>query len=225
MDAADASARETLLLLIRHGQTEWNREGRVQGHTDSPLTDLGRAQADALARALEDGWLPGERPAALVSSDLGRARATAAPMAAALGLEPELIPDLREMNFGALEGATRPEIPPEVADRLFGAKADPDFPAPGGESRRQMLERARRALTDVAGRYGGRTVVAVSHGGVIGFYLRAVLGLSMSERPRFQTANGSVAAFRLGAARVRMMAWGLVPPLTPSSGGDSVGPR
>lgn len=210
-------ADECLLLLVRHGQTEWNRAGRVQGHTDSALTDLGRAQARALADGLEAGWLPGKRPSAVYASDLGRAQATARPLAERLGLEIRPAPELREMNFGSLEGLSWDEVEarhPQVSLRLWGDDADPSVRAPDGECRLEMCERSSAALERIAAAHLGETIVAVSHGGVIGFFLRHVLGIAMEPRPTYRVHNGSVAGFRYKKGRFTLWTWGVVPPLT-----------
>src|SRR5690606_41498851 len=95
----------TQLLLIRHGETAWNLDRRVQGHTDIPLNARGRAQAHSLARALRH-----EPLAAVYTSDLGRAMATAQPLAQALGLQAQAEPGLRERHFGCFEGRTQAEV-------------------------------------------------------------------------------------------------------------------
>lgn len=141
------------LLLVRHGETDWNREGRVQGHSDVPLNDTGRAQARALAARLA-----AERVDAVYASDLRRARDTACEVARASGHPVTTTPDLREKHFGSWEGLTRDEILSRDPDALSGPWGD-------GETRDEMADRVLHALREIAARHEGETVVVVSHGG------------------------------------------------------------
>jgi len=141
------------LLLVRHGETDWNREGRVQGHSDVALNDTGRAQARKLAETLAR-----EQIDAVYSSDLRRARDTAAGVASALGLDVQAVPELREKHFGTWEGLTREEIVARYPDGLAEPWGD-------GESRDEMTARVLEALRDIAARHDGQTVLVVSHRG------------------------------------------------------------
>jgi len=125
------------IILLRHGEPVWNRENRIQGHLDSPLSDTGVAQAEALAQRLM-----GEPFAALYSSDLGRAHETARRIAARTRHQVILEPDLRERNLGILQGLTRIEakvLYPEIyiRYRMF----DPDCMVPGGEDALPFIAR------------------------------------------------------------------------------------
>ncbi|HLX32748.1 MAG TPA: histidine phosphatase family protein [Gaiellaceae bacterium] len=135
----------TTLLLVRHGETDWNADGRLQGHTDRPLTDYGRRQARKLADELG-----GEELDAIYSSDLARARETAEIVAERLGLPVALDPDLREKDWGNWEGLTTVE-----RDRV-------EFV---GESTEAHQERMLRALRAIAERHPGGRVLVVTHGG------------------------------------------------------------
>lgn len=164
------------LLLVRHGETDWNAAGRIQGCTDTPLNARGRAQALALA-----GRLRGERPQRLYTSPLRRARETAAIVGAELALEPETVEALREISFGEWEGCSWEEIqrrwPREFAwcegDRLNRAP-------PGGESYGQLMERALPAVEAIRRAPGG-TAVAVCHSAVIRAVLCALRGISIGD--------------------------------------------
>ncbi len=147
------------LLLARHGETAWNVEGRVQGHTDLPLNDNGIAQADALATQLA-----AEPLVAVHSSDLLRARATATAVASRHGLDVVLDPDLREKNFGSWEGMTDTEIRERHPDAVRGTWGD-------GESSEAVARRAVAAIERIRSQYTDGTVLVVSHGGA----LRAIL--------------------------------------------------
>ncbi len=155
---------ETRILLIRHGQTDWNLNGRWQGQLDVPLNDEGKAQAEALAAFLRDTALT-----ALHSSDLSRARATAQAIANQTGLTLHLDARWREMNLGVFQGLTLPEIQakyPEAAQAMYDDYLG--FVFPDGESRRLMQQRVHQAFTELESAYpSGSTVAVVSHGGAI----------------------------------------------------------
>lgn len=163
------------IILLRHGETVWNRENRIQGHLDSPLSVAGIAQADALARRLAD-----ESFAALYSSDLGRARETAERIAARTHHQVILEPDLRERNLGILQGLIRAEaqvLHPEIYTRY--RTFDPDCVIPGGENAQHFITRVMAAFSTIADRFPGGTVVVVTHGGVLDVMYRHASGLPL----------------------------------------------
>ena len=150
----------TTLLLVRHGETDWNAEGRLQGQTDRPLSDFGRQQARQLAAEMAD-----EELEAIYSSDLSRARETAAIVAERLGLPVELDPDLRETDWGSWEGLTAVE-----RDRV-------EFV---GESTEGHRERILRALRRISERHpGDGRVLVVTHGGSMRRVQTATLGWAL----------------------------------------------
>jgi broad specificity phosphatase PhoE len=148
----------TTLLLVRHGETEWNRVGRWQGHSDTPLNDAGRRQARALAAELGDIDV-------VYSSDLARARETAEILAQRLGLEVRVDPRLRERGFGAWEGKTTAEIEAEFGDEharwLAGAAAG----AEDAEPFAGFASRIHAFLDEILARHPDETVLIVAHGG------------------------------------------------------------
>jgi len=153
----------TRLLLIRHGQSLWNASRHWQGHSDVPLSEQGRSEAEALASRLAD-----ERLAALYSSDLERAFVTARIVGAPHGLEPVRDPRLRELDVGAWGGLTRPEIAERWPDVLPRFDAGDVHARPeGGETRAELAARVRGALDDLAARHPGATLAVVCHGGVL----------------------------------------------------------
>jgi broad specificity phosphatase PhoE len=150
----------TTLLLVRHGETDWNADGRLQGQTDRPLSDYGRRQAQQLASELAD-----ERFEAIYASDLSRARVTAEIVGERLGLEVALDPDLREKDWGTWEGLTAAE-----RDRI-------EFV---GESTEAHQERMLRALRRISDRHtGDGRVLVVTHGGSIRRVQVAALGMAL----------------------------------------------
>ena len=150
----------TTLLLVRHGETDWNAEGRLQGHTDRPLSDYGRGQARRLAEELE-----GEELEAIYSSDLARARETAEIVGERLELPIALEPDLREKDWGTWEGLSAVE-----RDRV-------EFV---GESTEAHQERMLRALRTIAERHPGNArILVVTHGGSMRRVQTAAMGLAL----------------------------------------------
>jgi probable phosphoglycerate mutase len=166
----------TELILIRHGETDWNREQRFQGQTDVPLNATGHAQAARLAQRLGD-----DRPDAFYTSDLRRARETAAPLARAWGREPEALVGLREQHFGLLEGLDVPTIQARHPDlwRLWLQQHE-DFAAPGGESARQFHTRVWNTVQTLAASATGQRLAVVTHGGVLDMLWRTAHGLPLS---------------------------------------------
>lgn len=193
----------TGFLLLRHGETLWNRAGRLQGWQDSPLSDAGRAQAAALAARLAD-----ERVDLLVASDLGRTRDTAAPIAARLGCD--VVPDagLRERCYGELEGLTWVEIEhthPAAYARL--AARDADYVVPGGESAVQFRDRVVAALERLAQAHAGASVAVVTHGGVLGVVYRWAKRIALDAPRAFAIPNGGVNRVRIERGRWSIDAW------------------
>ena len=198
----------TTIIVIRHGETLWNVEARYQGHGDSPLTDRGRRQADAVGLRLKAGAV--ER---LIASDLGRTRETAALIARHTGHAPEFDRRLRERSFGLLEGLTTDEIRsrhPSVLERL--AANDPDYVIPGGESLRQHYKRNIDALEACTAAHPGGTIALIAHGGVLDSIFRFVTGMPL-DRPRCVISqNASLNVFRHGVfydtSRWVIASWG-----------------
>ncbi len=153
----------TLFGVIRHARTEWNRERRIQGWSDSPLTPEGERQAERWA-----AHLARERWTHLLASDIGRALATARLINRRVGVPLLTDPRLRELDWGEWTGKTVRELRAEVPDIVAAQeRAGWDFQAPGGEARRSQLERSRRALLDAAAAAPGASILVVTHEGVI----------------------------------------------------------
>ena len=164
------------ILLARHGETAWNALGKLQGHTDIALNDVGRDQARALAASFRDAGIT-----AIWTSDLSRARETGEIIADLLGLAaPTVDPELRERQFGVFEGLTRHECAvqhPEAWQLWLAQTGTP----PGGESRGDAAARLGRALRRIAATAAteGGPALTVSHGAVMRLYLIDLLGTSV----------------------------------------------
>lgn len=183
-----AVATGTQLLLIRHGETEWNRDRRIQGHTDIELSDTGREQARRLALRLAR-----EPVHALYSSDLLRAHQTADPLAAALGITVHATPLLREVGFGAWEGLTVSEVEAGWPVEYAAWREDSvRHRAPDGERIEELQTRAMACVTEILAAHPGQTVALVAHGGSVKAILCGVMGFSLTLWRRLRLDNTSI---------------------------------
>ncbi len=191
------------ICMIRHGETAWNAEGRVQGQTDVPLSPVGEAQARAVCNALA-----GERFIALYASDLSRVRQTAAPAAARLGLALRLEPGLRERHYGKFETLTyveaRERLPEDYA--RFKAK-DPEYDFGSGESLRGFYARAVACVAGIAARHPGEAVLVFTHGGVLEMVHRHAHGTGLSAPRDFEIPNAALNWIEIGPRAWRVRAW------------------
>jgi probable phosphoglycerate mutase len=193
----------TTFLIIRHGETEWNVAGRLQGWRDSPLTATGRAQAEAVAARLAS-----EPIDVLVASDLGRTRATAAPIAAALGLPVRAEPGLRERCYGVLEGMTWGEIEQhhgEAYRRLIAR--DQDYRVLEGESGLQFRNRVCDVFEQLAAGHGEARVAVVTHGGVLGVVYRRAHDIALEMPRTFSVPNAALNRARIESQRWTIDVW------------------
>jgi len=188
--------------MVRHGETAWNADRRVQGQLDVPLSEIGREQARSVSMALPEG-----RFSALYSSDLLRVRQTADPAAARLGLEPCLEPGLRERHYGAFQSLTFAEakvlLPQDYARYIA---RDPEFDFGSGESLRDFSARAIGCLAAIAERHAGEEVLVFTHGGVLEMAYRRAMGMDLSAPRDFQTPNCALNWIETGA-RWRVLEW------------------
>lgn len=179
--------RETTLYLVRHGRTESNVHLALCGSTDVPLDELGLRQAALLAERIRRDLTVD----VLLSSPLQRALTTARIVGSQIGLEPVVVPELTEMDFGQLEGVTIDRIAeehPKIAVRMNDVEDD-DFGWPGGDSRRGFHARVLRVFQAILADYPGGRVMVVAHGGVIGSFLNQVAGESPNDWRRFPMLN------------------------------------
>jgi probable phosphoglycerate mutase len=194
----------TELLIIRHGETEANLQGRWQGHGDSPLTECGLAQAKAIGKRLTT-----HRFSSLYSSDLGRARNTAKIIAKHTGHKIVLDKRLREKDVGIFQGLTVEEAERLYPDewRLYKNFAS-DYAIPNGESSQQRLERAISCLEDIGSRHPSESIVVVTHGGVLNDLLRHTLGIPPDSPRRFKIPNASLNIFLFTHQGWILSTWG-----------------
>jgi probable phosphoglycerate mutase len=183
----------TRIIAIRHGETAWNVDTRIQGSLDIALNERGREQALHAAEALR-----GEDIAAIYSSDLWRAHDTAVAIGNATGLQPIPTEGLRERMFGIFEGKTFAEIEelwPDLAARW--RKREPDFCPEGGESLMTFKHRIEHCVSRLASKHAGQQIVVVGHGGVNDVLYRACTGLAV-DAPR---------TWSLGNAEINRLLW------------------
>jgi probable phosphoglycerate mutase len=200
----------TTFIVIRHGETAWNAQGRIQGHLDSPLNEEGLAQALLLGERLAH-----ERFDALYCSDLGRALQTAQPIADRTGHAVLRNARLRERHLGIFQGLTSAECEqahPEHYRRFHGR--DPEHQVPGGESIRQVYERVSSEFATLVAQHPGATLVVVTHGGILDALYRFVRGVPL-HRPRdFPIYNASVNKVRCSEGAWSVESWGDISHLT-----------
>ncbi len=203
MSPTGADAAATPLLFIRHGETDWNRQLRFQGHIDVPLNAAGQDQAARLGQRLASQ--PWDR---LFSSDLKRAQQTAQPLALAWGQTPELLPGFREQHFGRWEGLDAPTIQaryPQLWPHWL--QHDGDFAAPGGESLKQFHTRVWQAVTQLVARYPGQRLVVVTHGGVLDMLWRSAQGLPLSGLRACDIPNTGLNQLRWVGGKLHVDSW------------------
>lgn len=189
--------------MVRHGETDWNVERRIQGHIDVPLNAAGLTQATAAALGLA-----GQAFNAAYSSDLDRAWQTARTAAAALGLKLASAPGLRERHYGVLQGLTAAEFSvqhPDVHARYLAR--DPDYDFETGESLAAFAARIVAAVELLAERHAGESLLLVSHGGVLDICYRRATGRPLSAPRDFAIPNAALNWFEVGPDGWRLLAW------------------
>lgn len=195
----------TRICFVRHGETDWNIEQRMQGHRDLPLNATGLAQAAAVGR-----YFVGRQANALYSSDLLRARQTAQPIAQALNLPLTPQEALRERHFGRCEGLTVDEVAARYADDARAiATRDPDYCAPqGGESRRQHAARVLGCVARLLDNHRGQTIVVVTHGGVLDVIYRRAQGLPADSPRDYAIPNAGINWLAIAGEQWLIECWG-----------------
>ena len=179
----------TRIIAIRHGETSWNADSRIQGQRDVGLNDTGRWQAKRVGEALAD-----EEITAVYSSDLGRAHQTAQHISEATGIPVIADEGLRERSFGIFEGKTFDEIHEHFPDHAQNwRKRIPDWQPPeGGESLLELRERVRSTMIELARRHPGEQIVVVAHGGVLDTLYRIATGQEVNSPRTWELPNGAI---------------------------------
>ncbi len=194
----------TRLVAVRHGETAWNVDTRIQGHRDIALNDTGRWQATQVARALA-----GEPIAAVYASDLLRAHATGAAIADAANAPLHAEPGLRERSFGAFEGRTFAEIETEQPEQaLRWRKRDPHYAPEGGESLTRLQARIADVTARLAARHLGEQIVLVAHGGVLDVLYRLATGQALQAPRTWLLTNAAVNRLLWTPQALTLVGWG-----------------
>ena len=208
----------TRIIAIRHGETAWNVDARIQGHLDIPLNDLGLWQAGRAGAALA-----GESLAAIYSSDLARAHATAQAVAQTTGAT--VYPDsgLRERSFGNFEGRTFKEIEIErPEDALRWRKRDPDFvPEGGGESLAMLKHRIQHTVDRLAAQHIGQQIALVAHGGVMDVLYRLATHQDLQAPRTWELGNAAINRLLWTPEGLTLVGWGDVQHLEGSARDES----
>ncbi|MDB5900540.1 MAG: histidine phosphatase family protein [Ramlibacter sp.] len=195
--------RMTELVLIRHGETDMNRELRFQGHVNVGLNAIGLEQARRLAARLCT-----EQAGALYASDLLRARQTAEPIAAGLALQPVPESGLREQNFGRVDGMRVDDIQREHPDAWAGwLRFEEDFCMPDGESTRAFHQRVMQAVQRVIAAHPDEKVVIVTHGGVLDMIYRTAMSLGLNGPRQSDIPNAGVNRIRVRNGALEIVDW------------------
>ena len=193
----------TRLCIVRHGETAWNAEHRVQGQLDVPLSAIGHAQAQAASRVLSR-----EEFDVIYSSDLSRARQTAQPTASLLSRKILLDKDLRERHYGIFERLTYAEVKVRFPEDYARFEArDPEYAFQTGESLKDFSARSIAVISKIADAHAGRSILVFTHGGVLDKLYRHVTGLPLSAQRNFGIPNAGLNRIELTPAGWQIRSW------------------
>jgi probable phosphoglycerate mutase len=195
----------TTIIAVRHGETEWNKAGKQQGHLNSNLTELGIRQTQAIANGLTKFSID-----EFYCSDLGRAVQTAVIISQSIGKE--FVPDarLREQNLGILQGLTRTAFESRYPEEYSQfVSNDPDYRIPGGESIRDRFSRCINCVEDLSKTHRGKSILIITHGGVLSSFMHKALCIPLTQKRTFSLLNGSVNVFSISETMEwRLELWG-----------------
>jgi probable phosphoglycerate mutase len=195
--------RPTRICMVRHGETAWNAEGRVQGQLDIPLNDVGRAQARATAEVLASHDF-----SAIYCSDLMRVRQTCEPSAKKLALPVTYLPELRERHYGMFETLTYTEVREKFPEQYARFRdKDPDFDFEGGETLRGFNDRSLKVVADIIGRHAGEQILVFTHGGVLEMVYRHARAVGLSSARDFEIPNAGINWIEVTADAWKVWAW------------------
>jgi probable phosphoglycerate mutase len=212
----------TQVLFIRHGETDWNRIKRIQGHIDIPLAATGFVQAKQLANRLQK---EGMQLDAVYCSDLLRAQQTARPFAEALKIPVQLDKGLRERWYGAFEGHDSDEIRAKFPVEFEAWQSrDRHFQPPGGESQQAFYDRVVSTVQGIVSANPGRRIACVAHGGVLDCVYRWAKQLPLNGPRDWVLLNASINVVEFENDTANVISWGDVAHLTETSEDDGLKP-
>ena len=193
------------VIMVRHGETIWNTEKRIQGYSNTPLTEYGIRQAEKTGKRLSK-----ENLNEIYSSDLGRAVQTAEIINKHLALNITLVKGLRERKYGVLEELSFSELNskyPKIKEKLYSH--DPEYQIPDGESLNEFAERTFNCINNIAENTCSETILLVVHGGVLECFFYMVIGLPLNCRKKFSLFNTSINTFSLYNEKWNLDSWGI----------------
>lgn len=193
----------TRLCIVRHGETAWNAEHRVQGQLDIPLNEIGLRQAQAVGRTLKD-----ERFDAIYSSDLVRARQTAQPSANLFSMKILLEKDLRERHYGIFERLTYAEVKVRYPEDYARFEArDPEYAFQTGESLKDFSARSIAVISRIVNEHEDENILVFTHGGVLDKLYRFITGLPLSAERNFGIPNAGLNRVELTPSGWQIRSW------------------
>jgi 2,3-bisphosphoglycerate-dependent phosphoglycerate mutase len=193
----------TRLCIVRHGETAWNAEHRVQGQLDIPLNEIGLRQAQAVGRTLKD-----ERFDAIYSSDLVRARQTAQPSANLFSMKILLEKDLRERHYGIFERLTYAEVKVRYPEDYARFEArDPEYAFRTGESLKDFSARSIAVISRIVNEHEDENILVFTHGGVLDKLYRFITGLPLSAERNFGIPNAGLNRVELTPSGWQIRSW------------------
>lgn len=194
----------TEIILVRHGETEWNLSGRWQGHADSALSERGVSQAKSLGKRM--ATMPVD---VVYSSDLERAMHTSRLAGISSDWDALALSELRERDLGVLEGMTTSEMEskqPDVYRRFLNE--GPNYQPPGGESFQQFFDRCSNAVEKLVDKHPGKKILGFTHGGVLGVIFRKVLNIGLDVERNFLLLNCSINKIQKSNGKWHLVSWG-----------------
>ncbi|MGK0289797.1 MAG: putative phosphoglycerate mutase [bacterium] len=196
--------KSTKLIFVRHGETLWNEEERIQGHADSDLNEVGLAQAVKIGNRFKD-----EDFDVIFSSDLKRAQMTAKQITQHTKHKLQLEPRFRERHHGVFQGLTKTEILEKYSTEYEKYLSDdPNYIIPNGESITQKTERIISAVNEITKQYEGKKIVIVTHGGVLDSIFRHAFQMSLASIRQFSIFNASINSFEISNQFWKLLSWG-----------------
>lgn len=198
----------TRLCIVRHGETDWNAERRIQGQLDIPLNATGRQQAEAAAQSLADAGLADEGFSAIYSSNLQRALDTAVAAANLLQLPVRPEEGLRERHYGDYQGLTQDEIK-QRDDYARYIERDPNFAFGSGETLRGFAERIKDTLNRLAQQHVGESILLFAHGGVLDVIYRIATHRPLETTRDFPIPNAALNWIAIGTPGWELLEWGV----------------
>lgn len=197
-------SKQTTITIVRHGETEWNIAMRLQGKQDSPLTENGYLQVEMVTRALRNKTFD-----AIISSDLGRAIDTANIINRYHNKNVIFNENLRERNFGVMEGLTREEIKERFKEVFDGYMLRKEhYEIPEGESLVAFYNRVSGEINKIAEEYSGENILIIAHGGVLDCMMRMIFNIPLSSRRAFSIYNAAINTFSYSNKKWTLEQWG-----------------